>query len=381
MALGRLSPGDPVGPLRFVQELAGAGRVRELLAEHPRKGTLHRVQLVLEGPPGMDARLVDLSRRQSALKHPNLLPVSDVIDVGGIVGIVSRALDGETLRERIQRDGPMALPDALRVVEQVLAGLDAAHRAGLVHGDLQARDVRVQDMPGGVHVRVANLGVTHLTGERRGGPGAPELLDDPDGADERTDVFGVGALLFELLAGQPAFPAFDPVALRQGRHGDLAAARPDCPAGLVAVVHDCLQVDPLRRPADCVLLGELVSGAVGAGRPGVRTLQVTERPDEFHRVAAPDSSGAHVAVHTHEIVPDRTAPSSAPTRAPAPRATPQPRAADPLAHLRERARQSIDAAPPQPAARKRAGGSRVALILGGLGAAIALSIGVWMAVG
>jgi serine/threonine-protein kinase len=126
-------------------------------------------------------------------------------------------LRGTTLRDVLARRGRLALEDTLAVVLPVLDALEAAHAAGLVHGDLTPDNVLLERRDGGgARVRVLDLGGLPPTAGVGPVTGSAAYLSPEQAADEpldaRSDVFGAGLLLFELLAGRPPFDARTPVA-------------------------------------------------------------------------------------------------------------------------------------------------------------------------
>jgi serine/threonine protein kinase len=195
--------------------------------------------------------------------------------------MVLEYLDGEDLADRIRREGPLPAREAVRFVLQASLAVIEAHALGIIHRDIKPGNLRVVTRrDGGVIVKVLDFGTYKrmpgselMTEPHATRPGAlvgtpmyasPEqLLSAPD-VDVRTDVWSLGATLFELLAGKPPFEG---ATFAQVVHAvlsvpapSLGTLRPDVPSGLEAVVARCLQKKPGDRYASvaelAIALGE-----------------------------------------------------------------------------------------------------------------------------
>jgi hypothetical protein len=164
----------------------------------------------LADDPTFAERLAQEARRVAALEAPGVARLLDSGEEDGVPFLVREYLDGESVRSLLDRTGPLAASEASRLTLAVLDALAPVHEARVLHLHLEPDDVLVE--PGGT-VRVTDLGIGPAVTEKRdraeaarllGGDGlAPEQADERRGpVDERTDVFAVGALLFELLTGE-----------------------------------------------------------------------------------------------------------------------------------------------------------------------------------
>jgi serine/threonine-protein kinase len=147
------------------------------------------------------------------LDHPNIVPVFDSGEDGGRLWYTMPYVRGETLREQLQREGPLAVEDALRYAREVAEALDCAHRQGIIHRDIKPENVLLADG----HARVADFGVARAievaagrgltqTGLAVGTPAymSPEqAMGGP--VDARSDVYALGCVLYEMLAGEPPY--------------------------------------------------------------------------------------------------------------------------------------------------------------------------------
>jgi serine/threonine-protein kinase len=147
------------------------------------------------------------------LNHPNILPVHDSGEADGLLYYVMPLVDDESVEARLQRDRRLTVDESLRIAREVAGGLAYAHARGLVHRDIKPANVLLQ----AGHALVADFGIARAVqahGERLTGVGlsigtplymSPEqALGSPD-VDHRADIYSVGAMLYEMLTGDPPF--------------------------------------------------------------------------------------------------------------------------------------------------------------------------------
>jgi serine/threonine-protein kinase len=238
------------------------------------------------GDEGRLRRFHEEARAVGALNHPNILAVYDVGTEGGRPYVVSELLDGETLRERLAREGALARADAARIATEVASGLVAAHEKGIVHRDLKpanlflTRDGRVKILDFGLAKRVA-WSADHVTSPTQPGVvvGTAAYMSPEQARGETTspasDVFSFGAVLFEMVAGRRAFEGrtpLDTLAAVIEADPDFALLEDAGPGGLAAVARRCLEKDRARRfPSGRELQAALVAGAGAPSTPPART--------------------------------------------------------------------------------------------------------------
>jgi eukaryotic-like serine/threonine-protein kinase len=227
-----------------------------------------------------DGRAAERLRREARaagrLEHPNIARVLDLGEDGGLPYLVMELLEGESLAERIERDGAMAPAEAARVVAAVADALEAAHRAGVVHRDVKPGNVFLG--PDG-SVKVLDFGIASAAGEAALTTGdvigtaaylAPERALGHR-ATPAADVYALGVVLYELLAGRRPFQAASDLELAMAHvHAHptpLAQAAPGTPSFLVAACERAMARDPSSRPASAAAFAELLRAPGPAARP------------------------------------------------------------------------------------------------------------------
>jgi serine/threonine-protein kinase len=194
-------------------------------------------------------REVKLARR---VTHRNVARTFDIGEHAGAKFLTMEFIDGEMLGAMVQRRGRLRVADVVRIGRDICAGLSAAHAAGVLHRDLKpanvivARDQRAVITDFGI-ARALDLGVSAQTaGGVVGTPAymAPEQLEAAADLDARTDVYALGAMLFELLAGDIPWATLSPlqaaIAKLQGPPPDLRALRPTLPDAVIELVARCM---------------------------------------------------------------------------------------------------------------------------------------------
>ncbi len=242
------------------------------------------------------------ARAAAMLSHPNVVGVSDQGSDQGLVFLVMELVRGRTLRDLLTARGRLTVGEAFAVLEPVLSGLTAAHRAGIVHRDIKPENVligidgvvKVADF--GLARAVVGTGQTSQTGGVLIGTVAylsPEQLERGR-ADARSDIYAAGIVLYEMLTGHPPYGGDTPLAVAyQHVHHDVPAPSTEVP-GLPWQVDELVgrgtRRDPAGRPIDAgAFLAELfdvrkdlgieaVPVPTGRSTAGPGTLRPTNRP-------------------------------------------------------------------------------------------------------
>jgi serine/threonine-protein kinase len=245
----------------------------------------------------------------AAVRHPSVVRPHRLVDAPGALAIVMELIEGEDLRKRVRRDGPVPPAIASNIVAQVADALAHMHKLGIVHADVKPGNLVVP--ADGGPVRVVDFGVArrmddsppasiHATPEYA----APEVVGGA-APSPTADVYALGIVLFELLCGRSPFRGGGPLQVLR-RHGMCAAVPPPgLPPVVWPVIEECLAPDPARRP-DAKLVAARLRGVEPAldGAPPMPTLaadQITWWPRP---------AGAAAAVAKVTWVPLRAAPVS-----------------------------------------------------------------------
>ncbi len=227
--------------------------------------------------PQLRSRFLREARAASRLKHPNVVEIVDVFDVAEhSPAIVMELLHGETLADKLQRDGALDLADAARLLVPLISAIGSAHALGVVHRDLKPSNVFLAGSASGVCVKVLDFGLAQVAGEdpltqagdMLGTPGymAPEQAQST-GVDHRVDVWAIGVIAYECLTGVRPIEGMNS---RQRVERLLTDAIvpieqmvPDLPGEISACVTGMLARDPARRPGDLREVGTLLARYVG----------------------------------------------------------------------------------------------------------------------
>ncbi|HUQ82446.1 MAG TPA: protein kinase [Gemmatimonadaceae bacterium] len=208
------------------RELGRGGMATVFLARDLRHGRLVAVKVL---DPELGAvlggeRFLSEIRVMATLQHPNLLPLFDSGEAGGLLYYTMPYVDGESLRARLERERQLPIDEAVRIATAIASAVDYAHRRGVVHRDLKPENILLHGSPpsgGGIHANdcqplvadfgialaVSNAGGARVTqtGLSLGTPQymSPEQATGDRAIDARTDVYSLGAVTYEMLAGEP----------------------------------------------------------------------------------------------------------------------------------------------------------------------------------
>jgi serine/threonine protein kinase len=225
--------GEVVGSYRITGQIAVGGMGVVYLAEHQLIGKQVAVKL-LRREFSTNHQVIDRffneARATTVIRHPGIV---DIFDYGwhgdGRAYIVMEYIEGETLKQRIEKRGILPLESAMRIVRSVAGAVGAAHAQGIIHRDLKPDNIFLvpdPEMPGGERVKVLDFGLAKLTEDQGasldtqagivlGTPTymSPEQCDGDGNIDHRADQYALGCILYELLCGRPPFASDSPMEL------------------------------------------------------------------------------------------------------------------------------------------------------------------------
>ncbi len=209
------------------------------------------------------------ARAAAAVVHEHVVAIYAVSSWRGLPYLVMQYISGRSLQERIDRDGPLAVEEVLRIGVQTAAGLAAAHAHGLVHRDVKPSNILLEN--GVERVKLTDFGLARAaddasltqSGVLAGTPQymAPEQAQG-EGIDHRADLFSLGSVLYAMCAGRPPFRAETTMAVIRRvcdeRPRSLREVNPDVPVWLAAIVAKLHAKNPARRFQSATEVAELL---------------------------------------------------------------------------------------------------------------------------
>ncbi|MCB0360189.1 MAG: serine/threonine protein kinase, partial [Bdellovibrionales bacterium] len=299
-----VTPDDPLigeifeGKYRIEKRLGGGGmgavyQARQLILERNVAVKIIKPHLIGPEEDEFQKRFLFEARTASSLNHPNIIAVHDFGFHDHISYLVTELLDGETLRERINREGTLPLKVALEITNQVAAALTHAHERGIVHRDLKPENVMLcGDWKAAPRCVVLDFGMAKalfgsapdatkltMTGVVIGTPRyvSPELAQGFP-ADIRTDIYSLGVMLYEMLAGAPPFEADSALQLILMHVSSdpppicEISSESNIHPSVEAVVRKALEKDPEKRQRTALQLAQELTAAVEASRGVVASM-------------------------------------------------------------------------------------------------------------
>ncbi len=269
--------------------LAGKYRLEELIRENEYESVYRGQHLLMEKPVTVkilaSALAVDESivnsfsveaRTISRLSHPNILNVTDFgKDEDRIVFIVMESAEGDSLKEALRKEGAFGVERAVKIARQIAAALSSAHANGIVHRRLTSENVLLTEMGNGSElVKVFDLGSLDAVGREdlddedsleRLAYFSPEQCSEESEVDERSDIYSLGVIFYEMLVGEVPFTADNPTDLML-KHAEVppppfAAFRDDIPEEIEPIALRALAKNPDMRYQDASAFAEDLSEA------------------------------------------------------------------------------------------------------------------------
>ncbi len=282
-----IASGRRLGPYEVVAPLGAGGMGEVYRARDTRLGREVALKVLPPehaGDPERQRRFEREARAVAALSHPNILALHDAGAEDGTSYAVFELLEGETLRARLER-GPLPVRKVVELAVQVCRGLAAAHTRGIVHRDLKPENLALTDDG---RIKILDFGLARLAeaagataeGAEMRTATAPGLMLGTVGymspeqvrgqpADARSDIFSLGATVYEMVTGRRAFAAATPAdtisSILHRDPAEMASGLEPVPDGLLRIVRRCLEKEPddrFQTARDLAFALESFSGSV-----------------------------------------------------------------------------------------------------------------------
>ncbi len=289
---------------RIERELGAGGMATVYLAEdlkHRRQVAVKVLRSDLAQTLGAE-RFVREIEIAAQLHHPHILPLLDSGEADDFLFYVMPYVEGESLRTKLDREHELPVPEAIKILHEVVDGLAKAHSRGVIHRDIKPDNVLLSDG----HAAVADFGVAKALSEATGSAkittagialGTPaymapeQVVADPN-VDHRADIYAVGVMAYEMLAGRPPFDGATPQAVLSAQVTEIpdpvSTHRDAVPPPLSALVMKCLEkkaADRWQSAEDLREELEKLKGSSG-GTSSISGVQRTRAPSRLIAVAA-----------------------------------------------------------------------------------------------
>ncbi|HTC24669.1 MAG TPA: protein kinase, partial [Gemmatimonadales bacterium] len=310
------------GSYRLLRELGGGGMSRVYLAEETALGRQVVIKVL---PPDLAAGLnLERFRREiqlaAKLQHPHVVPLLAAGRAGDLLYYTMPFIEGESLRSKLTREGELPVPDAVRLLRDVVDALAYAHERGVLHRDIKPDNVLVSRH----HALVTDFGVAKALSEAAIGHPAPsgftsagvamgtpaymapeQAAADPT-IDHRADIYAVGIMAYEMLAGNTPFTGRTPqqlLAAHVNRPPEpLGAVRASVPPDLASIVMRCLEKRPADRWQSADELLRMLEGVVTPGTGTTPTVAIRPSLATPAAAGAPGRRGLRVALAVAAII-------------------------------------------------------------------------------
>ena len=277
-------PGSEVAGFRLEELLGRGGMGAVYRATDVRLGRSVALKLLVPELAESDRfreRFLRESQLAASLDHPHIVPIYAAGDAEGQLYLAMRYVEGSDLRQLIAREAPLDPARALRLVEQVGDALDAAHERGLVHRDVKPGNVLITGRSGREHCYLTDFGLTKQTSSISGLTGTGELVGTieyvspeqirGEKIDERADVYSLGCVLYECLAGVRPFARESEVATLWAHVHEppapLRATHPELGNEIDPVMARVLAKAPAERYPSCAEFVSAARSALGLEEP------------------------------------------------------------------------------------------------------------------
>ena len=319
-----LEPGTVVERYRVIRELGEGGMGTVFLVEHLHLGSRHALKVLageLTMKRSMRERFLREGRVMASLQHRNIARVTEMV-TEGMAGLVMDYVEGPNLADWLEENGAQDEATCRAIMEPLLDAVGTAHAQRVVHRDLKPENIILANEGEAYRPVILDFGIAKMLESPEGGPVltatgamgtpgymAPEQLKNARDADERTDIYALGLVLYELATGRAAFPATgntfaDMQAVVAGRKVPLP---PGFPSVLRTSIERASAVSPAARFTTCrefsEHLGHLGPTLVASRKPHTPSASTVSQPTSAVPTPAPASSDRELEVWFRVLVP------------------------------------------------------------------------------
>ena len=264
-----------------VEALIGQGGMAAVYrAKHNALDSLHAVKILFITAPAIRRRLMQEGKVQANLRHPNIVAVTDVLEIQGAPALVMEYVAGPALDQWLQEHEP-TLDEALFLFKGILRGVMAAHERGVIHRDLKPANVMLAPSNEGLVPKVTDFGLVKSLSDQRGKTQtgmamgtpeymAPEQIRDASDVDQRVDMFALGCILYELVCHRRAFEGPDNVtifnAIVEGKYAPPRKFTDNLPRNVLMAIRWLLESDREKRLGSAMELFDLLYEESTVGR-------------------------------------------------------------------------------------------------------------------
>jgi serine/threonine-protein kinase len=294
-----LEPGDVLGPYRIVREIASGGMAIVYEAEdrkHEREVAVKVLRPELAALLGAD-RFIREMKTTAKLQHPHILPLFDSGESDGLLYYVMPYVEGETLRDRLDRETQLGVEEAVGITTEVAEALDYAHKHDVIHRDIKPGNILLQEGRPLVSDFGIALALSTAAGERTTEAGVPlgtphymspeQAVADKD-LTHRSDIYSLGCVLYEMLAGEPPYTGTSVGQIIRSIVTDEARPvtelRKTVPPNVAAALAKSLEKLPADRFGSVGAFGEALADP-NYTTPTTRVQELARSKKRWHRLA------------------------------------------------------------------------------------------------
>ncbi len=276
----QITTGSVVDRYTVEGPLGEGGMAMVYRVRHNQLGTYHALKVLTIASTQIAQRLIQEGRVQATLRHPNIVAVTDIVDMSGSPGLIMELINGPSLDDFLVKE-QLSIEQVDSLASGILSGVAAAHAQDLIHRDLKPANIMLAITPNGLVPKVTDFGLAKIlgggggfsntrTGSTMGTPHymSPEQIRDSKNVGPRADVFSLGAILYEMVTGRRAFEGDDLLAIfnavANGDYTPIRQLRPDVTERMERAIDGAMKVALNERIASVAELLAVWGGDAAA---------------------------------------------------------------------------------------------------------------------